>query len=94
VGVVYDVANAVYAREDPVEGLRQAAPRLHLIHLSDTPLESWRHDAVGTGVVPFERIGRAVRELGCPVPLVLEVISPEPDRDFPASIAELARLGW
>lgn len=34
IGVVYDVANGVYAGEDPVEGLRLVRSRLRLVHLS------------------------------------------------------------
>ena len=94
VGVVYDAANAVFVLEDPVEGLQHVGLRLHLIHLSDTPLDVWRHDAVGTGVVPFERVGAALRELDYRGPVVLEIISPDPDRDIRESIAVLGRQGW
>lgn len=94
VGIVYDAANAVFVREDPAAGLAHAAARLHLVHLSDTPLDVWRHDAVGTGVVPFERIGVALRELGYNGPVVLEIIAADPDRDIRESISTLARSGW
>lgn len=94
VGVVYDVANAVYVREDPIAGLQQVAPRLRLAHLSDTPLETWRHDAVGRGVVPFERFGAALRELRYREPVVLEIVSRDPDPEIKGSINELGRLGW
>jgi len=94
VGVVYDVANAVYVREDPIAGLQQVAPRLRLVHLSDTPLEAWRHDAVGSGVVPFERFGAALRELRYRDSIVLEIVSTDPDREIKQSIDDLGRLGW
>jgi len=93
-GIVYDAANAVFVREDTAEGLRKCASRLQLVHLSDTPLDVWRHDAVGTGVVPFERVGVALRELGYSGPVVLEIISADPDRDIRKSISALARNGW
>ena len=94
VGIVYDVANAVFAHEDPVAGLRCAASRLNLVHLSDTPLDSWRHDVVGSGVVPFDRIGTALKTLGYSEPVVLEIISVDPDQAIRQSIAELSRQGW
>ena len=94
VGMCYDVANAVYVREDPIAVLRDIEPRLRLIHLSDTPLESWRHDAVGRGVVPFKRFGQALRELRYRGPAVLEVVSRDPDGDIDDSVSALSRLGW
>ena len=94
VGVIYDVANAVYAREDPIEGLKHVASRLDLVHLSDTPLDTWRHDAVGRGVVPFERFGVALRGYNYRGPVVLEIISDDPDHAIRESIQALSRLGW
>ncbi len=94
VGIVYDVANAAFVREDPVEGLVAALSRVGLIHLSDTPLETWRHDSVGRGVVPFERFGATLRELRCKAPLVLEIVSDAPEQDIPASASALRRMGY
>jgi len=94
IGVIYDVANAVYIREDPIKGLKAVAPRLDLVHLSDTPLDTWRHDAVGRGVVPFERFGTALRELRYDGPVVLEIISTNPDDEIRESVQALGRLGW
>ena len=36
IGVVYDLANGYFVDEDIVAGLRKAAPRLRLVHVSDT----------------------------------------------------------
>jgi hypothetical protein len=36
-------------QDDPIAGLQLVAPRLRLVHLYDTPLETWRHHAVGRG---------------------------------------------
>jgi len=94
VGIVYDVANAVFAGEDPVEGLRCAATRLNLVHLSDTPLENWRHDVVGSGLVPFDRISAALKTLKYSDPVVLEIISQDPDKEILQSIVQLDKFGW
>jgi len=94
VGVIYDVANSVFVREDPVAGLDRVGDRLHLVHLSDTGLDAWRHDAVGKGVVPFDRFGAALRAAGYDGPTVLEIIDPDPDIAIRDSIDALAAQGW
>lgn len=94
VGIVYDVANAVYVGENPVEGLKAAASRIGLLHLSDTPLSAWRHDPVGCGVVPFQQIGAALRDLRHTAPLVLEIITETPEHDVPASASALTDMGF
>jgi len=94
VGVIYDVANAVFVREDPVEGLARIGDRLRLVHLSDTGLDTWRHDAVGKGIVPFDRFGAALRAAAYAGPTVLEIIDPDPDNAIRESIEALAGQGW
>ena len=92
VGVVYDVANAVFAREDVAAGLATVRPRLALVHLSDTPLEVYRHDPVGGGAVDFAAVAEALAEVGYTGPAMLEIVSPDPDRDIPASVKRLRAL--
>lgn len=94
VGIIYDVANAVYCREDPCAGLTRVAERLHLVHLSDTPLETWRHDAIGRGVVPFRQFGEALRDIRYKGDVVLEIVSTNPDDDIRQSIEALGGFGW
>lgn len=93
VGVVYDTANAVYAGEDPVAGVAMLAPRLRLVHLCDTPLEVWRHDAIGRGVVPFAAFHAALRRVAPTIPTVFEIASRDPDRDIGDSVAAWDRFG-
>lgn len=93
-GVVYDVANAVYAGEDPRDGLARLRDRVRLVHLSDTGTDRWRHDPVGRGAVDFAAVGAALRAMGFAGPSMLEIISAEPDRDIPASHRALAEWGW
>ena len=94
IDIVYDLANAVFHREDPAWGLGRVRDRLRLIHLSDTGHEVYRHDPVGRGVVPFARIPSVLDAIGYRGPSVLEIISPTPDADIEASAAALVSLGW
>lgn len=94
IGICYDVANAVFAGEAPEDGIAAVASRLKLVHLSDTGLEKWDHAAIGTGVVPFDRVAGALKRHGLDVPAMLEIISPDGDRDIPASHRAIAPLGW
>jgi sugar phosphate isomerase/epimerase len=94
IGVCYDVANAVYIREDPGYGLRRLKDRLCLVHLSDTGTDVWRHDPVGKGIVDFGAVAETLVELGYDGPSVFEIISDDPDRDIRESHRLLARRGW
>lgn len=92
VGVVYDVANAVFAREDPVEGLRLVKDRLDLVHLSDTGLEAYRHDPVGRGVVDFGEFAEGLKGVGYSGIAMLEVISDDADADIAGSADQLLAM--
>jgi L-ribulose-5-phosphate 3-epimerase len=94
VGIVYDVANAVFHREDPVSGLRRVRERLRLVHLSDTGHELYRHDPVGRGVVPFAALPPVLDEIGYTERPMLEIITATPDRDIRASAEKLLAMGW
>jgi sugar phosphate isomerase/epimerase len=75
-----------------VAGLQRTGSRLRLIHLSDTTRSVYRHDQVGLGDVDFVRVMPAVEAAGLPHPPVLEIISPNPDRDLAQSIAALRAM--
>lgn len=92
VGIVYDVANALFAGEDPVEGLRQVRERLELIHLSDTGLDAYRHDPVGRGVVDFGTFAAGLNEIGYSGIAMLEIISEHPDEDIADSADHLLAM--
>jgi sugar phosphate isomerase/epimerase len=94
VKVCYDAANAHFIGEDPAAGLARVAPRLRLIHLSDTGRQVYRHDAVGMGDLDFARLAPAIRAAGLPRPPVLEIISQAADRDIGRSIEALAASGY
>lgn len=94
IGVVYDVANAVFIGEDLGEGFALVKPRLRMVHLSDTGGQAYRHDPVGMGVVPFRDIPQHLDASGYKELCVLEIISRNPSSDLPASARALTEIGW
>ena len=94
VGIVYDVANAVFHREDPLSGLECVRERLRLVHLSDTGHEVYRHDTVGSGVVPFAALPPVLAKIGYTELPMLEIITGTPDKDIQASAESLIAMGW
>ena len=94
VRVTYDVANAFAIGENPVEGLRRLAPRLGVVHVSDSPIGQWRHDPVGSGAIDFAAIGACLAEQGFEGPIALEVLSGRPLDDMVEGAHRLAAMGW
>jgi L-ribulose-5-phosphate 3-epimerase len=93
--VVYDVANAAFIREDPVAALLSHHAAIALIHVSDTGLEIWGHDPIGTGVVDFEALGAAIVRTGKMQDVVLEVIREATARqEIDDGVRDLAGKGW
>ena len=93
--IVYDVANAAYIEEDPVAGLLAHHPSIALVHISDTGLDIWGHDPIGTGVVDFDGLGGAV-DATCGVDnVVLEIIREENTlQEFSQAMHDLKNKGW
>jgi L-ribulose-5-phosphate 3-epimerase len=93
--IVYDVANAEFIKEDSVAGLLSGQSVIELVHISDTGLAEWGHDPIGTGVINFEDLGKAV-EATCKVEnAVLEIIREnDPLKEINAGIDELQKRGW
>ena len=95
VGICYDIANAHFIGEDVVAGLRQVAPRLGIVHLSDTGREAWRHDPVGQGSCDFAGFGTTLNEIGYTETSMLEIVAEDkPVEHIVASHRELAKLAW
>jgi sugar phosphate isomerase/epimerase len=94
IGIVYDLANAVFIKEDLATALSRVRARLRLIHVSDTGLQVYKHDPVGRGVVPFSTIPRLLQNIGHREPPVLEIISRDADLDIRESAAALTKMGW
>jgi sugar phosphate isomerase/epimerase len=93
--IVWDVANAAYIEDDPVAGLLSHHESIGLVHVSDTGLDVWGHDPIGTGVVDWEALGDAV-EATCGVGnVVLEVIREENPLDtVNQAMLDLGKRGW
>lgn len=93
--IVYDIANAAYIGEDPVTGLLANQESIALVHASDTGLETWGHDPIGTGVVDFDSLGGAVEETCGVSSVVLEIIREEdPLYEFDKAMHDLRNVGW
>jgi L-ribulose-5-phosphate 3-epimerase len=74
IGICYDVANAHYVAEDPLEGLALLKDELKIVHFSDTRRDKWRHDVIGAGDINFSHICDMLDEIEWSGPLVLEII--------------------
>jgi sugar phosphate isomerase/epimerase len=95
VKIVYDVANAAYIGEDPVDSLLSNHESIGLVHISDTGTETWGHDPIGTGVIDWNGLGNAVRETCGVNNVVLEIIREEtPVQEFKKAMQELKNQGW
>ena len=93
--IVYDVANAAYINEDPVEALLAGSSEIVLVHISDTGREEWGHDPIGTGVIDFEALGKAVEATCKTENAVLEIIrEKDPLTEMHNGIFELKKRGW
>ncbi|WP_286179429.1 sugar phosphate isomerase/epimerase [Arthrobacter sp. ISL-95] len=95
VKIVYDVANAAYIGEDPVESLLSHHESIGLVHISDTGTETWGHDPIGTGVIDWTGLGDAVRQTCGVSNVVLEIIREEdPVQEFNKAMQDLENHGW
>ncbi|OYU47952.1 MAG: hypothetical protein CFE31_13125 [Rhizobiales bacterium PAR1] len=77
-GVIYDVANALAIGEEATDGLTTLGDLTAIVHLSDSPRGSWRHDAIGTGDIDFATILTHLGHSGFQGPVVLETLAPDP----------------
>lgn len=93
--IVWDVANAAYIEDDPVAGLREHHESIGLVHISDTGVDVWGHDPIGTGVVDWDSLGDAV-EATCGINnVVLEIIREEDTLQvFSHAMQDLKSRGW
>ncbi|MBM3395909.1 MAG: sugar phosphate isomerase/epimerase [Betaproteobacteria bacterium] len=92
VRVCYDIANAHFIGEDVVEGVGLVADYLAIAHFSDTLRDAWRHDPIGQGDCDFAGFCAALKRLVYRGTAMLEIVSPSPMEDIPASQAKLAAL--
>lgn len=94
IGVVYDLANGHFVREDIAASLQLCARRLQVVHVSDTSQAVYRHDAVGLGTVDFPVVPPVLREIGYVRRPVLEIIDADPDASIDRSVRQLRAVGW
>ena len=94
IGVVYDVANAPFAGEDPCEGVKIVKDRLKLVHLSDTHKNTWRHDPIGMGDIAFADFKTVLDELGFEGISMIEIITEDPDLHYVQGHKKLVEMGW
>jgi sugar phosphate isomerase/epimerase len=94
IGVVFDVANSHFMKEDVVAALKSCIPRLRAIHLSDTDQSVYRHAAVGLGTVDFRPLPDAISQVGFNRLPILEIIAPEPDEAIRDSARRLVTMGF
>jgi sugar phosphate isomerase/epimerase len=94
IGIVYDVANGHFIKEDLADAIRRCRKRLKLVHLSDTGQQVYRHDRVGTGDVPFHEVPPALVEVGYSRRPMLEIVSENPDEAILSSTEKLSAMGY
>jgi L-ribulose-5-phosphate 3-epimerase len=93
--IVYDIANAAYIKEDPVACLLAGHSMIALIHISDTGLDVWGHDPIGTGIIDFDALGKAVEVTNKKDDVVLEIIREKnPLLEIQNGLSELKKRGW
>jgi len=94
IGIVFDVANSHFIKEDLGDALRRCRKRLKLVHLSDTNRQVYRHDPVGKGDVPFAQVPPVLEEIGYARLPMLEIIAQDADKGILASTDALAAMGY
>jgi hypothetical protein len=94
IGIVYDVANGHFIKENINEALHLCNHLLKVVHLSDTTQRIYKHDAVGLGDIDFSSILIAIKEIEFIDKLVLEIITPDPISVIESSVNKLKNIGW
>lgn len=94
IGICFDVANSHFINEDVGAALRKCRGRVKIVHLSDTNQKVYRHDTIGLGNVDFAPIPAVLAEIGFTRRPILEIISPNADRDIADSAERLVKMGW
>jgi L-ribulose-5-phosphate 3-epimerase len=94
IGIVFDVANSHFIKEELGDALRRCRKRLKLVHLSDTNQQVYRHDPVGMGDVPFAQVPPVLHEIGYARLPMLEIIAQDADNGILASTELLAGMGY
>lgn len=91
--VCYDVANGHYIGESPLEALEMLSDHITLLHCSDTTRQTWRHDPVGLGDVPFDELAQALSQFQYSGSRLLEIIHEDTENAIVSSHRLLAECG-
>jgi sugar phosphate isomerase/epimerase len=94
VGAVFDFTNAYFIGEDLRDGLACMSPRLKLVHVSDTGRKVFEHAVLGSGTMPIDPIPKLLAEVGYGGPVMLEIVTQDPETDLVESRRRLASLAW
>ncbi|HEY7384633.1 MAG TPA: sugar phosphate isomerase/epimerase family protein [Beijerinckiaceae bacterium] len=94
IGAVFDFANAYFVGEGFADGLESMRARLRLVHVSDTHRNVFEHAALGAGTMPIGPIPALLAATGYAGPVMLEVVSREPETDLVESRRRLESLSW
>ncbi|MHA1190487.1 MAG: sugar phosphate isomerase/epimerase family protein, partial [Alphaproteobacteria bacterium] len=100
VGINYDVCNAAFIKEDPAAAIRALGSLVKNVHMSDSGIEEFKHERLGTGIVEPAPVAQALNDIGYTGVTVLEIIADalqpgnDPDGDIRASHGILADAGW
>ncbi|PVE22983.1 hypothetical protein DC522_17955 [Microvirga sp. KLBC 81] len=95
VGVLYDVANGAFIRENIRAALHRCRPRLKMIHLSDTGLSVYKHDPIGCGTIDFDAVMEDLGSISWTERPVLEMVglTSDPAAEFFDSTRKLGAAG-
>lgn len=95
-GILYDLANGAFIKEDARTALQRCGSRLKLVHLSDTGTAVYKHDPVGQGTMDFAALIEDLAAIGWTERPVLEIIgySEQPSAEIIDSIRRLEEVGW
>lgn len=96
VGILYDLANGAFIKEDIRAALKRCGDRLRLVHLSDTGTQVYKHDPIGHGTMDFGALIEDLASIGWTERPVLEIIgiSEQPSAEILDSIRRLEEVGW
>ena len=100
VGINFDVCNSAFIKEDPAEAIRMLGGLVKNVHISDSGLDEFKHERLGTGIVEPAPAAQALQDIGYTGVTVLEIITDalhpgsDPDGDIKASHDILAGAGW
>jgi deoxyribonuclease-4 len=86
-GIAYDIANGIFSGEELAGAIRNAAPWLGQVHLSDANATRWDQAPLGAGTVDFTTLPALLLRAGFGGTSIVEIVSAQPDQDLPAGRA-------